>query len=109
MATNPRNPERASSDGPVADLDAAIRLVSRGLARRVTIAGLQDAEAAAAAVAGPAGGVSIEVIAPHDPATSAWAIRVTRATAVASAALPVHPRGDIDERPSLLMTRPAPS
>jgi hypothetical protein len=104
MATNVNDQEARTAEAAVADLRAAIRLVSRGMARRVTIAGVVDPEAAAAAVAGAATGVSIEIVA-RDSATWASAIRVTRGTAVASATLPEVERGRVDATPPLLMSR----
>jgi hypothetical protein len=107
MATNVNDPELGVSEAELADLRAAIRLVSRGMARRVTIAGVLDPEAAAAAIAGTVAGVSIEIVAPRDPARAPSAIRVMRATAVPSAALPESSPGPVDHGPSVLMSRPA--
>jgi hypothetical protein len=108
MATDVNDPEPGAPDeAALADLRVAIRLVSRGMARRVTIAGVLDPEAATAAVAGAASGVSIEIVAPRDPTRAPSAIRVMRATAVATAALHERSPGAVDVRPSVLMSQPA--
>jgi hypothetical protein len=102
MATNASDPHPA-----VADLRVAIRLVSRGLARAVTIAGVADPEAAAAEVAGVANGVSIEIVAPRDAASPASAIRVRRADPVPASALSDVSTGPVGQTVPLLMRRAA--
>lgn len=97
------DPGEAPLRGPSADVAAAIRIVSAGIARSVTIAGLRDAGGTAASVAAAAAsaGVSLETIPPRRPGDPASALRVRR---IASQAAP-----RAADRPHLLrrlVTRP---
>ncbi len=77
------DPGEAPHRGPSADVSAAIRIVSAGLARSVTIAGLSDAGVAAASgsAAAARAGVSLETIPPRRPGDPASALRVRRLVA----------------------------
>jgi len=67
-------------EATISHLRVAVSLVGRGFAGCVTIVGLPDAEAAAAAVAGSAPGVSIEIVSPLGPAAPST-LRIRRKTA----------------------------
>jgi hypothetical protein len=98
MATSASDPETSDSPTAMTDLHAAVRLVARGLAAAVTIVGVPDPEAAAAAVAPSAAGIAIEVVTPVEPTRPPSTIRVRRA-AVA------HTR--VERRPRIVIRRPA--
>ena len=90
MGTNTSEPEASDSAATMTDLQAAVRLVARGLAASVTIVGLPDPAAAAAAI-GASAGVAIEVMTPVEPARPPSTIRVRRA-AVAHTRVERQPR-----------------
>jgi Ethanolamine utilization protein EutJ (predicted chaperonin) len=87
MEARAHEPEPESEDGLVMDLRVAIRLVTRGLAKSVTIAGVADPEGLAAAVGSAATEVSVEIVSPS-------VIRVTAAVAEPSVTAAVRDVGD---------------
>jgi hypothetical protein len=98
MGTNTSEPEASDSAATMTDLQAAVRLVARGLAASVTIVGVADPEAAAAAVGAAPAGVAIEVVTPVEPARPASTIRVRRTVAA-------HTR--VERRPRVFVRRRA--
>ena len=99
MEARANEPDADSRDATVADLHVAIRLVARGLASCVTIVGVADPEAAAAAVGIVPADVWIEIVPPS-------VMRVRRAVVEPSAALEEASRSPA-EGPRLLLSRPA--
>jgi hypothetical protein len=97
---------QSGSAATMADLRAAVCLVARGVAGSVTIVGIPDAEAAAAAVADSAAGVSIEILVPCEPARPASTVRVRRAAAN-RAALPAPSDTHHQRRPRSFVRRAA--
>lgn len=93
----------APQHGPSADVWAAIRIVSAGIARSVTIAGLRDAGGTAASLSAAAAraGVSLETIPPRRPGDPASAVRVRRI-----ASKPVPAAADRADPLRRLVTRP---
>jgi hypothetical protein len=99
MEARANEPDADTSDATVADLRVAIRLVARGLASCVTIVGVADPEAAAAAVGVAPADIWIEIVPPS-------VIRVRRLVVEPTAALEEVSRSPA-EGPRLLMSRPA--
>jgi hypothetical protein len=64
MEARANEPEAERPDGLVADLRVAIRMVARGLATSVTIAGVADPRGLAAAVGIDASDVAVEIVSP---------------------------------------------